>query len=335
MRCSPRSAVLLGLAVVLTVTGCATPAPTETPAASPSAPAPEPTVEPLVIGPAQMPPIAFGGECAKALSLADVTEVLGAEATLDGSRPEGRTSIDSAGGLQCAWTTPEAQLTLDVIPRSGLNGAAFPEERAARYFDECNDGWFCSWEGGDHQVWLALTFTNQGMTRSEVDAQAEALAPRVLANFATAGDEPWTRDRTGWWPALACDDLAVAVGSQSGDALTGEEGRIEDLPYPGYLITQEGTGHTDCTLYDDAGAVVGRVVTDPGLGAPPLWSGGEPVDLGAPGITALASPIGDTRWVYVMGDGVNRVYVEAGDSSVGTPEQFAVAVAAAAASDFQ
>lgn len=339
MRRSLPAAILLGLAAVgLALAGCAQ-TPGERPAptgdASP-APDPSPTVEAIAVGPGEVPPTVFGGDCGSVLSAADLADVLGADAApAEVSPPQSRSNSQNAGGLMCRWTTSEGSLEVGVIPRAGLGDAEFPDALVARYFEECNDGWFCSRQGGDDEVWFALTFTDQGMSQADVEAKSEVLAPRLLANHAAAGDEPWTRDRTGWWPALDCDGVAAAVGARWGSELTGEPAGLEHLPLPIFLMSAEGAGAVDCTLADASGATVGRVVADPGLGVTPFWASGEQVDLGLPGITAVGIDLESDRPVYIMSDGVNRAYFDAVGTPVGAAESLAVAVAAAAEADFE
>jgi hypothetical protein len=339
VRLSPITSLGIGLAAFsLALTGCATAEPEAAPAASSTptpTPTPTPTVEPIVIGPTEMPPVVFGGDCEEVLSADEVTTILGAESTIEELPPAlGKFADQNAGALKCSWTTDGAGLDVTLITRGALGSAVFPAEVSARYFEDC-DGWFCSWQGEEDGLWMLFTFTREGMSQAEVEAGGEALAPIVGANYAESGSEPWVRDRTGWWPALDCGQIAVAVGAQAGAELSGERWDSLEGPDPGYLMAAEGTGEAHCTLYDEAGDIVGFVTTNPGLGAPPIWPDSEPVELGAPGITAVTDGATGSLTLYAMSDGVNRVHVQSSGSSVGTPEQFAVAVAAAAASDFQ
>jgi hypothetical protein len=343
VRPSPLAALAVGLAAFsFALTGCATGAgaSVEPPAAVPSSeptPTPTPTVEPIVIGPAEMPHVVFGGDCDAALAVEEVADVLGAEVTVNARSygPIMKSSMSNIGGLECSYTTGEAHLELAVIPRTGLEGAK--SLTTGSYFEGCNGGQYCSWQGGDDLAWLALTFIYTGMTQEEADSEAAALASNVLANLAAAGEEPWTRDRTGWWPALSCDAVADAVGSQAGVVLTGEDEGFPDIPVPAPAMAAAGSRQAKCILWDDdSETVVGFVRISPGLGAAPLRTDGVPVDLGAPGISAETGPGDSGHGPFFLSDGVNRVEVETyGDTSLGTPMELAVAVAAAAASDFE
>ncbi|MGL4256911.1 MAG: hypothetical protein ACRCSL_11305, partial [Microbacterium sp.] len=139
MRLSPLAAALPVLAaVVLTMTGCAAPPPVETPASPSAEPVPDPTVEPIVIGPAVMPPVAFGGHCAKALTIEDLFDVTGIEFAPEDTVDDPLTSkvVANVGGLECSWVSGDGRVYLDTIPQAGLDGARFPH--VEDYFEDCD-----------------------------------------------------------------------------------------------------------------------------------------------------------------------------------------------------
>lgn len=334
MRRSSHAAALIGLAVAVTLTGCATPAPVETPAASPSASASQPPVEPVVIGPAEMPPVAFGGDCAKALSADDVAEVLGVPVTAEAVESEDY--LVNMGGLACEWTAESgASVELEVVPRAGLDGAVFPEEYEASFFDQCSYDGSCRWQGGDDAVWLALTFRAiDGAAQDDVDAWGEAVGARVTANHAAAEAPPWTRDRTGWWPVLDCAQVADAVGVQLGEAPTGEmSGWDADLPPAAYVLAIEGARVTRCSLDGVDGTTSAMVSIEPGMGGVPV-DGATAVELGVPGITAF-SVADEYQLPYLLTDGVNRIRLSVRADGPDGETRLLTAIAAAAASGFQ
>ncbi|MCW3492442.1 DUF3558 domain-containing protein [Microbacterium sp. SSM24] len=333
MRRSPFAAALPVVAVVLTLTGCAATAPVETPAASPtSAPSATPTIEPIVIGPAEMPPVPFDGDCAKALTPEDIAAVTGRNLLLDEFR-NFEPLIDNVGGLRCSWSGDGGQMAIAVMPRSGLDGAEIPAELTATYFEDC--GWVCSWQGGDDAVWTAVSFQfDDGMTREVVDGWGSTLGPRVVRNYVSSAGEPWVRDRTGWWPTFECQALADAVGTQLGTDLVGLQYGPEHLGAPEQTLAILAGRETACILQDAGGELNLLLSTEAGLGGSfreaPESAPTAPVDLGVPGITAQTR--GESG--FSVADGVNRADLYVYESALPLRD-IAVAVAAAAASDFQ
>ncbi|MGL4256910.1 MAG: hypothetical protein ACRCSL_11300 [Microbacterium sp.] len=292
-----------------------------------------------MIGPAEMPPVVFGSDCAKVLSADELSEVVGADLG-PGDRDSAYDVTANAGGLSCEWTGPNGEwVFVDVIPQAGLGGTEIPADAAAFYFDECKwAGGSCSWQGGDDSVWLGISFSGiTGIAHDAAVGWGDDLGKRILVNHAAAAAEPWTRDRTGWWPTLDCATIAEALGAQLGATLVGEPYGYEDLPSPGALLVDEATGRSDCALHGADGEHVVRVVTSPGLGAVFSVPDAEPVDSGVPGISMLdyGADIYGGAQSFRVTDGVNRVDMGASGSTLGTAQEIATAVAAAAASDFQ
>ncbi|MGN8553451.1 UNVERIFIED_CONTAM: hypothetical protein OHV15_12795 [Microbacterium sp. SLM126] len=335
MRRSPFAAALpVVVAVVLTLAGCAAPAPVETPAASPtSEPSATPTIEPIVIGPAEMPPVPFDGDCAKMLSIDELAGTLGESVEFEwaGTDAKGK----STGALHCSWRVGESDsMSATVIPRAGLDGAALSPDLEDFYFAEC-DSHVCSWQGGDDRVWVGLDFRAAGLTREVVDSWGDDLGSRIVARYGASAAEPWIRGRTGWWPALDCAHIAKVIGAQLGETLTGDEMGWEDAPSPWYALVDQALRSTDCVLQLQDTDV--NLSTSPGTGIDQWdalrWTA---QDLGIPGIEGFKS---DQQRVsdYALTDGINSVLLQiySGDGDTVAPRDIAVAVAAAAASDFQ
>lgn len=335
MRGSRTAAVLIGLALGVTiVTGCAGQAPAETPAASAPVSTPEPTVEPIVIGPAEMPPVPFDGDCERMLSAEDLSETLGKNVVFEWSGAGGTGA--NIGALHCSWQVGEFDsMSATVIPRAGLDGATLSPDRVESYFADC-ESHVCSWQGGDDDVWVGFDYLAMGLDRDVVDGWSSSLGERILTGVEESAAEPWVRDRTGWWPVLACAQIAQAVGDQLGEAVTGQEGGWEDLPSPWYVLAHQASRGTICSLqvgdtYVSFSALAGTGTE--GWDTPLNWTA---VELGIPGIDAFVS---DQQYSadYSFTDGINGILVQMhGDEGAGpSPQDIAVAVAAAAASDFQ
>lgn len=332
------AAVITAGALAIAFAGCAsTSAATPDPGASVEPVAEStPTVEPIVVGSAEMPPVVFDGDCAQALTPEDIAEVTGQDLVLQ-PPIQYEPLIDSAGGLRCSWSSGQSdggRVYLGIIPQAGLDGVEMPADISTMYFEDCGS-WVCAWQGGDDAVWVTLSFQyGDEMTRASVDGWGEALGERVIARYAEAADGPWIRDRSGWWPAFDCAQVAEAVGAQLGITLNGSEQGFEDIPAPEQWMAVHASRETGCNLSDEQRGLVFLVSTVAGLGgsfsehpdAQPL----SPIDLGVPGIEAQTTG----EWRFVLIDGINQadLYVYESPTSL---DNIARAVAAAAASDFQ
>ncbi len=341
MRTSPLANLVLGLAVISVVlTGCATGAaePAGNPAAAPpTEPSATSTAEPIVVGPAEMPPVAFDGDCAQALSIDEVSELLEVTATEQPVAPD--EVLLNLGGLTCRWSeADDLALMVHAIPRAGLDGAELPAE-----FDdmlECPSDPVasealhrsCAWEGGDDELWLGLVLPLHGQqTAADIDEAGTALAERILERHAASGAQAWVRDRSTWWPSFDCAQVATALSAELGEPVDGQVVPWDaDLAPIGRIMKREAGRLSDCSFAGSAGPA-GSVHVYPGLGGGP-FEGVATVDLGIPGITAY-EPIDDGP--YIVTDGVNRVEVWSYETSAIEPRDFVAAIAAAAASDFQ
>lgn len=338
MRRSPLALLGLVLAAALAASGCApraaTPDPTRTAEAAPTV-EPSPTIEPLVIGPAEMPPVAFGGDCSKTLSNEDLAEWLGTGVT-----PERGTGqhLAAMGGLECTWPGPNgASVRLEAIPRAGLSGAEFPDEHAPSFFANCSYDGYCSWQGGDDALWLALTFhIPEIATSQDAAAAGEALGAKVIESHDAVASQPWTQDTTGWIVDLGCERIAAAVGAQFGQPLEGQEfGWDADRPPAAYVMAIASGRQALCRLRpDEPDGSESIVRVFPGLGAL-AFDDAVPVDLGIAGVIAFKRPGAFIGEEWMITDGVNRIEAFLPRAGATTPDPLAVAVAAAAASGFE
>lgn len=342
MRTAPLMAIGIAAAAVgFVLTGCASNATTATPGSSaePAAtPSPTPTIEPIVVGPAEMPPLVFGGDCGKALTTADLFEAVGVEFQPD-FRDEDTAVIANVGGLRCTWREPGGgTVYLNTIPQAGLDGTVFPADEVDTYFVECPTTMsLCAWQDAGEPLWTSVTFASvPGMTRELVDGWGERLAQRVTENHAATAAEPWTRDRTGWWPAFDCEQIANAVAARSAAPVV--LGEVDGFrPAPGQVMAIRASRETNCGLSTTEGTAAAQITAWSGMGAlTHVTEPTTPVESGAPGISMFRlEDAGSDSERYVLSDGVNAVLISVYEEWVDVPEQLAVAIAAAAASDFQ
>lgn len=341
MRRAPIAAASL-VVMAIALIGCASNEPTGSAPIVSAEPvvestSPTPTLDPVVIGPANMPPAAFGGDCAAALSVDDISEVLGMD-VVDPARSFSDEAMTNVGGLECEWRGPDGDaVILAVVPRAGLDGAVFPEDLAPRFFEECTGGSYCAWQGGDDTAWVGLTFTTpEGATLDDVEAGGNALGQRVLGNYASAGDDPWIRDTAGWFPALDCAQVGNAIGAQLGVPITGQiSGWDADRPPTGHVMALEGSRQASCYLRPDGDTAFSMTIW-PGLGETLSVDGATETDFGVPGVTVYEGGLEDYRGrAFVLTDGVNRIDYWMHTDDAEAKRKVAVAVAAAAASDFQ
>ena len=338
MRRSPLAAVL-AVATVIALAGCAT-APAAKPDPTPPAPTPTPTptptttVESMVVGPAESPPVAFGGDCTRVLEPDDIAEVMGMSVEPATSEPDPVLGAN-VGSLWCSWASPQGSVRLTVIPQAGLDGATFPADSVKYYFEDCDTDWVCGWQGGDSSIWIGMALSHPEMTRESVDAWGSALGERITGNHEAVRDEPWVRDRTGWWPTFTCEQIAAAVGAQLGAEVTGEFVGYIDPPAPGMVMADVASRHVQCMV--SAPQDVGIAVLSTRAGTAASAPASPAVALGIPGITAATISAG-----YYLGgqgfsitDGTNVVWLEAASAGGWSEQQIATAIAAAAASGFQ
>lgn len=337
MRRSPLAAVLAA-AALLALTGCATaPAaePTRTTAESQPTPTatPTPTVETLVVAPGEQPPAVFDGDCAAVIPV-DVLSAAVGYPIEDVNRREAQwtRSVNGVGGLSCEWRGGR----IEVIPRSGLGEAVLPLEAAEYYFERCEHA--CSWLWETDSLWISgADWATEGRTRAEVDAIGGVLGAAVAQRWEAAGDVIWERDRTGWWPAIECEQLAAAVGDELGAALTGRSAGYGDPPGAATIMSEAAMASTSCDLSsgDEPVAVV-RTHAGQAWSVPSAFAA-QLVDLDVDGVEAYtgvpaAFIPGET---YELTDGVNLVTAEVSTQREWAAEQIATALAAAAASGFQ
>ena len=337
MRRSPL-ALGLALSVVLALTGCA-PAesngPTSTPvAASSPTPTPTSTAEALIVGPAELPPQVFDGDCATAIEAAALAQALGYSVDeVRGRDMKSSEGIRSAGGLSCEWDGGR----IDIVPRDGLGDAELPAAMSDYYFVTCD--WACAWVWETDSLWITgADWRIDGRTRAEVDALGSAVGPHIAERWESTGEQPWTRDRTGWLPEIECDAMAAAVGEQLGGTLIGAEASYHDPPGAAVTLTDIASNASWCVL-----SAEGRMLASVHVSGGRAWStptdpDAASVDLGVPGIESYESAgFGYIRGAsYELTDGISVIRADVlNDHPEWTADQLVTAVAAAAASGFR
>lgn len=338
MRRSPLATAAV-LAVVIGLAGCAAPVEAADPTSSPSvasapSPTPTPTPEALVVGPAELPPQVFGGDCAAAIDPAALTTASGY--TIEEVVPrdtQWANGLLSAGGLTCEWDGGR----IDILPRPGLGDAELSAATHEYYYVDCD--WMCSWVWETDSLWISgMDWGVDGRTREEVDALGSAIGPHIAARWDAMAEQEWTRDHTGWLPEIGCDAMAAAVGEQLGRALTGAEGSYHDAPGAVVTLTDMASNLSWCGL-----SAEGRTLASVHVSAGRAWSvpsnpDAAPVDLRIPGIEAYDSAgLGYVQGAsYEVTDGVNVILADVVDDDPDwTATQLVAAIAEAAASRFE
>ncbi|GAA1943455.1 hypothetical protein [Microbacterium deminutum] len=332
-----RSRLAIGVAVLLSaLAGCAS-APPEQDAETPTAvvtSTPTPTPDVLNVAPGGIPPVAFGHDCASVLTEAQLSDATGLD--LQSQSADSSGTMANVGGLVCAWRGDSATVVVEVIPQSGVGDAVLPADSEKYYFEDCDPQWVCAWKWESHELWVAGTFQfAPDMTRANVDAWGAALGAQIGANFAARPDEPWTRDRTGWWPTLDCQRAADAIGGALGATLTGQATSLGDPPTPGYAMAGVASHRSECGIAErGASSIFLYLDTLAGTGAT-TPDGYQAIDLGVDGIQGSAGGTGSHGGaLYHLADGVNSAWIEVRATAALQPEMVAAAVARAAASGF-
>ncbi|GAA1465726.1 hypothetical protein [Microbacterium thalassium] len=310
------SAVPLALAALLA--GCASspaaPAVTETVAAATPTPTPTPTPEVLLIGAGGRPPTVFGGDCAAALPATAIEEAVGISSATVEARRESAT-VANVGGLACSWRGQnsaggESSGSVWILPQAGLGDAALSSADEDYYFGEC-EGYWCSWRTtADGLEIIGGSGDPEAVTRAGADAQGSALGalmPRAL------DDEPWERDRTGWWQADSCNALAAGLGESLGASIAWAPMGYHDVPAPAHALVDIASHTSWCLLTGGEPQGDGPHFAEVRLDAGIAWSvpgdytaTAHPVD--AAGVTAysveenLAYSLGSS---VLLTDGVN------------------------------
>lgn len=329
---------LAALAVLGALTACAPaeqqPEATATPTAH-ATPSPTPSAQPLVVGPGEKPPVLLEGDCAAALTPADLRSVTGAELQLTSSHSDG--DVGNAGGLGCRWSGGSSGVVVEILPAAGLDGARFPADQVPYYFEECDPDWVCSGRAETEDLWFSASFEYfPGMDRAEIDAWTSALANVVVENVRAADSEPWTRDRAGWWSELDCAALGDTMSGLLDAMLTGDTGGYIDPPLPGVLMAAHASNWSNCYLGDGAHTIEVYSAAGQAWGLPTATEN-EPFDTGVPGITAWReAPAQSTPTAsYVLTDGVNSLTAYISTDAPWSADDAAIALAYAAASDWR
>jgi hypothetical protein len=245
------------LAVIGALAGCAPeagPTAAPTPAATTPIQDPTPTASATVISPGEKPPTVFDGDCAAALSPEDVRAVTGIEMLLTSSDTSG--DVGNVGGLGCSWDAGGSAVRVEILPRAGLGDAQFPADQVEYYFEDCNAEWVCSGTAENDDVWVAASFQSfPGTDRVTIDEWSAALTDVVFENLSAVDTEPWTRDRSGWWPDLDCEAVAAMLSGEMGTVFSGDTGGYIDPPLPGVLLAAQASRWSNCYLLDGGRAV--------------------------------------------------------------------------------
>ncbi|WP_194397404.1 hypothetical protein [Microbacterium atlanticum] len=328
---------LAALVVAGALTACTSPPEpdaTATPTAT-AAPSPTATTEVRLVGAGEKPPVVFGGDCAAALTPADIREVTGVE--LASAASESRGDLGNVGGLLCSWEATEGTaVRLEILPRAGLGDTRFPADQVGYYFEECDAQWVCAGVAESDDIWIGASFQSfPGADRAQIDEWTASLTSSVFENLRARGSEVWTRDRSGWWTALDCTALAATMSGELGTPMTGEAGGYHDPPPPGGLLAATVSNRSGCYLYDggnrfEVNAVAGQAWMLPTNADDP------PFDTGVPGVTAwLDSSFQSVAAAgYTMTDGVNALSAVVSTTAPWSAEDAVRALARGAASDW-
>lgn len=337
MRRRTLALAFAGLVLAGALTACSAPAPEPvgdpTPEAS-VAPTPTPTTGARAVGPGEKPPTVFDGDCSRALAASDLQDIVGIALPLATTSSDG--DIGNVGGLSCGWEADGAAVRVEVLPRTGLGDAQFPEAQAPFYFEECDAEWVCSGVAEDGDLWLSASFQSfAGADREKIDHWTTAIAAFVFRNFAASAEEAWVRDRTGWWGELDCAALAGTMSSELGADFAGERGGFIDPPLPGVVLATEASNWSNCYLVD--GAHTFEVHTSAGEAWTLPGDGDQAVDVGVAGMSAwLSSSYQSTTSAgYTLTDGVNALSANVATDASWTAEQAVAALAKAAASGWK
>lgn len=313
-----RTALAVAVVVAaLSLSACTGGPPAATPTHSVSAatptPTPTPTVAALQVGPGQKPPVAFGQDCTLALTADDLDDITGI--ALEPVAAESVGSIGNVGGLGCVWKTDAAAFTLDVLPKAAIGQAQFPDDLVAQYFQDCNAQWVCSWRSETGTLWLSGSFQGiPGMTRESVDTWGQQISDTVAANAVAHPDEQWTRDTTGWWPVLDCNEFGTALAVETGLPIAAAATGYVSSPRPGFVLADVATNASRCiftTEGRDAALVSISAAAGQAWSVPPTL-GDEPVDTGVDEVDAYVDAQYQSGYFagYTLTDGVNMLSAE-------------------------
>jgi len=157
-----------------TATAMPVPEPTTTPTPS-ATPAPEPGV----------PVVAFDGDCSQMLTDAEVSNLLGSEASMMANQRLSTDSVASLallGAMSCSWISDSADLTVIVAASTAVD----PDLVASTSSVTCSSGQGCTMGRIEGDIWVGAQDTTYaenvetGFTAEEVSAAA-ARFDRVIA----------------------------------------------------------------------------------------------------------------------------------------------------------
>ena len=233
-------------------------------ATSPSSPSPSSAVAasstPTAAAAVSRPDLAFGGDCASALTTAQVASAVGAEVTLDAPSAFADTwTVEQLGGIRCSWTDgSNHQLVWMTIIPTAAAGAQVAKQNAGQPY--CYGGDVaagqsdaCSFGTVLGPWWFAgVAYTAEGSHLHSVDAIAALtadLSPRLMGEDARV---PLSHPAT-WSTSLDCAAVAASADLASvlaDPALTGGPGNGGAELGPGVYGAQVATGYRSC-MWDD------------------------------------------------------------------------------------
>ncbi len=240
------------LVLVLAVSACA-PTPEPQPSAAPTTPAPivTPTPTETTPPPVLTPTVAFGGDCTRMLSDAQLDSLLGEGwATYADKKSEwevrpvaGLESVQTLGGIDCRWVAAEdvetgatQQLRVVLLPAEEAP-AGFASDFAEPRCDPAYDATFCRLAQTHGDAWV---MASAGHLSGEppVELLEKAVAEAAASFDGVAEAASWQET---WWELPSCDSLADRM-------------RLDEVIGRGFRSGYwEGQEQPEQTLLDQAG----------------------------------------------------------------------------------
>ncbi|WP_285135847.1 hypothetical protein [Microbacterium sp. lyk4-40-TSB-66] len=257
-----------------------TPSPSATVSVAP-APTAAPTASPTVLPDTVRPVIAFGGDCARMLSLDEVSSLTGGGSS--SFLPDQRLamsfqgSLASIGGISCSWMTPTSAVSVVVA----AEGAIDREFAASLGQIDCS-GFACVKGRAVGDLWIGVQMpvlpsdVPGGLTEGEetdASVRIDAIISTVSNKPHTAPVPVGTGSDPSSWALPDCDALRRALEDVTGERLTGDL-REGSAPLDGGLAQQvvaSSAGVTTCAFgaadQESRSAITIRLT--PGVADPP------------------------------------------------------------------
>lgn len=302
--------------------------PTDTLSPSPSttvAPDATPTVTATTAeqsGDAVMP---FGGDCANALTVDEVSAVVGPSTSTDlHLLPTGESEV--LGGLTCWWSDPvNVRMSLHVYPSEVVPSAylepTYPTACAPR------DGWAsepCRLRFITDSVWISLEIYPGLDDPTDGDALGALVVERLAAHQKPKSATPTEE----WWRLPSCVDLDESLDLASAFGSSTQRIQPEQAAAPDGVsrLPDRAGAKLRCSwlLGSAEGEVVIRVIPGGGTAFDRIAAseGAEPVDVAGAtsAVTAMdAVSSMEYTWVLAATDGTNLVVVQTSDYSSSMP----------------